>query len=309
MATRRGKASGEGVVRLDWPVEVIGGGGETYAWHQAGSNICLDFHGDPARARLAVFSDGNHHMALLDCLDRFACDNGDLPVFYATTPPGVVANMLKKGGLRMGNLTIQITPHVFISPPEILDGLVADGLMSGHIPFARNQGNVLLVRKGNPKGIYGIGDLAREDVRLFLSNPETEKASFAAYRVTLGAMAQEAAAGKDFLDGKIARGEVVFGERIHHREAPQAVADGTVDAAMVFYHLGLRYLRIFADVFDVVPLGGSMERPDPAPGNVVSQTHVGLVGDGGEWGARLLTFLLSATARDIYGHHGLLPMD
>ena len=29
-----------------------------------GSNWVLDFHGDPHRAGLAIFSDGNHHMAL-----------------------------------------------------------------------------------------------------------------------------------------------------------------------------------------------------------------------------------------------------
>ncbi|EPR35488.1 hypothetical protein dsat_2189 [Alkalidesulfovibrio alkalitolerans DSM 16529] len=295
--------------RLDWPEERAGRSGDGVRWLQPESNICLDFHGDPARARLAVFSDGNHHMALLQCLDWFARDNGDLPVFYATTPPGVVAAMLRSGGLHLGNLTISATPHVFISPPEILDGLVADGFMRGHIPFVRNQGSVILTQKGNPKGIVGIADLAREDVRLFLSNPKTEKASFAAYHATLRAMAPEALAASGFPDDKIARGEVLFGESIHHREAPQAVADGKADAAMVFYHLALRYLRIFPDVFDAVPLGGSVERPDPASGNVVSLTHAGLVGDGGKWGARLLSFLSSATAHDIYRRHGLLPMD
>jgi len=95
--------------------------------------------------------------------------------------------MLRKGGLQMGNLVIRVSPHVFISPPEILDNLVADRFMSEHSPFVRNQGNVLLVKKGNPKHIFKVSDLRREDVRLFLSNPEAEKASFTAYYNTLKA--------------------------------------------------------------------------------------------------------------------------
>jgi ABC-type sulfate transport system substrate-binding protein len=165
----------------------------------------------------------------------------------------------------------------------------------------------LLVKKGNPKHIFQVSDLIRGDVRLFLSNPETEKASYTAYRNTLKALASGQTANPDFLDEKIAQGQVFFGKRIHHREAPQAVTEGSADAAVVFYHLALRYLRIFQDLFDVVPLGGSVEKPEPLPGNVVGKTHMGLVGDGGVWGRRLISFLGSKQAMEIYRHHGLRP--
>ena len=74
-------------------------------------------------------------------------------IFYATTPPGPIVNMLKIGGLQLGNLIIKINPHVFISPPNILDGLIDQEVMTAHAPFIMNRGNVLLVRKGNPKRI------------------------------------------------------------------------------------------------------------------------------------------------------------
>lgn len=112
----------------------------------------------------------------------------------------------------------------------------------------------------------------------------------------------------------------MFGACIHHREAPRAVAGG---AAVVFYHLALRYRRIFPEFFVIVPLGGTVEDPDPLalidflflnaarsdplPGNPVGRTHIGLASDGGAWGARLVSFLFSAPAMDIYRHHGLLP--
>ncbi len=293
---------------LDWPEERTGTATRFVRWSEPKSNICLDFHGDPTTAQLVVFSDGNHHMALRDCLDLFQLQNGGLGVFYATTPPAPIVNMLKTGGLHLGNLIISVAPHVFISPLEVLDALVTQGFMSCHAPFVRNQGNVLLVQKGNPKQISSVVDLTREDVRLFLSNPETEKASFMAYSRTLKALAATQGALSDFLDVKIAQGRVLFGQRIHHREAPQAVATGAVDVAVVFYHLALRYLRIFPEHFDAVPLGGSIDAPAPLPGNVVGTTHMGLVCDGGPWGRSLLDFLGSMPAMEIYQRHGLLPV-
>jgi hypothetical protein len=46
--------------------------------------------------------------------------------------------------------------------------------------------------------------------------------------------------------GKSAFGQTaVWGQRIHHREAPEALADGQADAAIVYFHLALRYTGIF----------------------------------------------------------------
>ena len=304
--TQQEYSSEKDMFYLDWPEEQAGGDSRYFRWLQPASNICLDFHGDPVQAQLVVFSDGNHHMALRDCLELFERQNKDLSgIFYATTPPGPIVKMLRNGGLQMGNLVISVSPNVFISPPEILDRLVADGLMSEHISFVRNQGNVLLVKKGNPKHIFKVSDLARGDIRLFLSNSETEKASFTAYYNTLKAIASDETANPGFLDEKITQGQVLFGKCIHHREAPQAVAEGSVDVAVVFYHLALRYLRIFPDLFEAVPLGGSIEKPEPLPGNNPCKTHMGLVGDGGVWGSKLVSFLGSKQAMEIYQHHGL----
>ncbi|MEW6669274.1 MAG: substrate-binding domain-containing protein [Thermodesulfobacteriota bacterium] len=294
---------------LEWPEEQAGENSRFLRWVHPGSNICLDFHGDPSKAQLVVFSDGNHHMALRDCLDLFLQRNiGLSQVFYATTPPGPLVDMLRNGGLKMGNLVLRVSPHVFISPPEVLDRLVADGFMAGHIPFVRNRGNVLLVKKGNPKRIHGVSDVMRGDVRLFLSNPETEKASFTAYYNTLKALASGLNANQDFPDGKIAQGQVLFGSRIHHREAPQAVADDRADVAVVYYHLALRYVRIFPSLFELVPLGGTASHPQPVAGNSIGLTHAGLVGDGGEWGAAFTRFLSTRAVGEIYAHHGLLPI-
>ena len=49
-----------------------------------------------------------------------------------------------KGVLCLGNLDLSIRPHVFISPPHILEQLQAAGFIQTHGLLARNQGSVLL---------------------------------------------------------------------------------------------------------------------------------------------------------------------
>jgi hypothetical protein len=291
------------VALLPWPAErACAAAAAPFA--QPLSNLCLDLHGDPQAARLAVFSDGNHHMALHEALQAFAAAHPEVvDVFYATTPPRVVVEALAAGGIALGNLTVTVRPHVFISPPAVLDGLLAQGRLASHRPLAGSRGNVLLVAKDNPRGIRGIADLARSDVRVFLSNPQTEKVSYTVYANTLRAIGGRLGLGLDFLDGG-PHPRVVYGESIHHREAPQAVADGRADAALVFHHLALRYTRIFPEAFASVPLTPEGEHD---PGQQKSRVHVGLIGDGGAWGARLVEFLLGPQVATIYRRHGLAP--
>ena len=288
---------------LNWPGEYadVPRAG-TAAFMQPASNICLDLHGDPQRARLQVFSDGNHHMALEQALREFlAAHPRAADVFYVTTPPRVVVEALQAGLIRIGNLTLTVSPHVFISPPEVLEKLAAEGRVRAHRAYARNLGSALLVTKANPKRIAGIADLARADVRVFLSNPVTEAVSYQAYARTLRAVASREGVELDFLDAAGAHPRVVHGEAIHHREAPQCVADGRADVAVVYHHLALRYTRIFPDIFAMLPLGRGAGS-DSA--HVVNDLHIGLVGDGGAWGARLVEFMTGARVAAIYAGHG-----
>lgn len=292
------EASGEG---LTWPDERARHDAVPEFSHR-GSNLCLDFHGDPARAGLVVYSDGNHHMALGECLERFlAARPAAADVFYATTPPRPLVEALRAGRLRVGNLEISARPHLFISPPQVLEPLVRDGLLNSPVPIARGRGNVLLVKAGNPKRLRDVRDLARGDVTLFMSNPKTESVSYTLYAETLRRLSRRAGAILPYLEGE-ARG-VVYGSLIHHREAPQALADGGADAAIVFSHLALRYTRIFPGRFEIVPLAG-----DGDPDNLAGETHAALVGDGGAWGRRALELLAGAEGAAIYAAHGLEPL-
>jgi len=292
---------------LTWPAETLSSSRSIPEWHHPGSNICLDFHGDPINAGLAVFSDGNHHMALRETLALFQKNHPDAQqIFYVTTPPGPVLLLLKHGSLQIGNFILSAKPHVFISPPAVLDKLVREGYMQRHMPFMRNQGSVLLVKKGNPKNISGVADLRREDIMLFLSNPETETVSYQGYVDTLVGLAARENVDLSFLTADLPSPKICYGEQIHHREAPQAIIDGRADVAVMYYHLALRYTRIFPDLFTMIPLGGTVEQPQPFPENVIGLSHAGLIGDGGEWGPLFLDFLASDAVSQIYAHHGLL---
>jgi len=95
------------MVSLNWPAEMLADDIVGQTWMHPESNICLDFHGDPGKAQLVIFSDGNHHMALQKALDQFQKQCPDCRhIFYVTTPPGPIVNFLRGGDLRIGNLVL-----------------------------------------------------------------------------------------------------------------------------------------------------------------------------------------------------------
>jgi len=287
--------------RLNWPIEAShGASSQGFRWNQAGSNLCLDFHGDPTTAKLVIFSDGNHHMALEACCQAFLQRHPEITdIFYATTPPKVISESVLQEGLLMGNLRLNVVPNVFISPPNILDKLVAEKRMTEHRAFASSCGNVLLVKKGNPKNIKGVADLLRDDVLLTMSNPITEAASYAVYAQTLLGVAKEqgldVAAISKIIDKDST--QIIFGESIHHREVPQTIFSERADVAIVYYHLALRYTRIFPNDFEFVELETNA--------NICSDYHIGLIDNGGEWGKSFLDFMFNKEALSLYVKHGL----
>ena len=247
-------------------------------------------------------------MALQESLDLFLKLNpGVIDVFYATTPPNVLLNYLDRKGLQLGNLKLSRLPHIFISPENVLNQLRSKSYIDQYHAFMESKGNVLLVRKDNPKNISGIQDTLRDDVTLFISNPQTEKASYQVYFDTFQALAEEQGLSWEILSSKLTSRNTgtVFGERIHHREAPQALYDNRADVAMVYYHLALRYTHIFPDEFDIIPLGGSIQQPQPSAANITTTYYVGLMKEPGNWGQQFMEFLFSEQVTDIYHKLGL----
>lgn len=296
---------------LSWPVEQAGSSqAQHYCWSQVCSNLALDFHGDPNAAGVTLFADGNHHMALQQALAVFVERNPEVnDVFYITLPPGVLLEIVEKGGLSLGNLSLSVKPDLLLGPQAILQKPELKNLIVASTVFIRNQGSVLLVRKGNPKNINGVTDLMRDDIRLFISSPVNEKVSHNVYRDTLIALAKEQ--GDDFqamaqrID--VLNENVIYGEAVHHREAPQSLISNCSDVAVVYYHLALRYIRIFPDEFEILMLTGTIDEPKTSLANPAADIHMARFANENSWGGRLYDFLQSSEVRDIYCLHGLRP--
>ena len=285
---------------LPWPREAARPPAESSAdMTIAPSNIALDLHGDPAVARLHVFSDGNHHMALAETVAAFLDPYPEAQdVFYLTTPPRISIEAMRSGVIRLGNLSVSSAAHVVIGPEGPLAQHAAEGRITGHVPFMRSTGNVILRRRGDPKGVRGLRDIFRDDVRLAISNPVTEAASFAVYAediVGIGSADSAPEATMAWLTGA----HVVKSRMIHHREIPELLAADAADASIVYRHLGLRYARVFPDIFETSAIID--------PGNVTVY-HAGLAGDAGAFGAAFLSFLQSDIVADIYRSHGLAAL-
>lgn len=292
--------------RLNWPAEIANPREATAGFSHPDSNIVLDLHGDPLRAGLTVFSDGNHHMALEECLAAFLSEQPEaVDVFYATTPPRILLNALRDGAVRIGNLSLSVRPHVFIGPEDILDQMMASGDMTAHLPFAQSRGNVLLIRRSNPRAVTGLSDLLRPDVRLALSNPKTEAASHSVYRNTILDLARAAGEDEAPYRALLDSGSFVSSRLIHHREIPQILVDDLADVSVVYFHLALRFARIFGDQIDFVPLPHLAGNTTGVKANHTTRYHIGLIAGGGDWGPECLKFMTGAVAAEIYNRHGL----
>lgn len=265
---------------LEWPRESTIADGPSQLHTQAGANICLDIHGNPMSADLLVFSDGNHHMALQQSLLQFSESTG-VEVCYLTLPPGIYKSLLVHGRLQLGNLQLDLHADILISPSEIFQNLPH---LCAH-QFARSKAIDLLYDKRR----FNSNNLWTGTKKLFISNPHTERLSYQVYQHALQSAAQNRA-----LPAWI----IHHGEGIHHREAPQAVAQEQVDAAVVYSHLALRYRRIFPEIFHSAELyrhdHKNCSRYCIAPLNKKPCSQA------------LVEFFLSTTVADIYQQHGLL---
>lgn len=287
-----------------WPSELARPThGDDWHWRDAGSNCALDFHGSPARARLTLFSDGNHHMALAETLRAFVSTYPDVDdVFYVTLPPPVLVELLQARRFFLGNLQLDLQPTAFVGPRGFMER-VADHIPRLTLPraFARSRGQALLIRRGNPKRILEPTDVFRDDVRLFISNPNRERASYDVYAETLIRQAAQAGLDADRVRAQLESGQdnIVHGEHVHHREAPAAIADGRADAAILYQHLALRYCRVFQDEFEMIEFHN---HPDTAA--IRTEYFVTAV-EHDVWGERVAAFLFEHAARNAYTYHGL----
>jgi hypothetical protein len=220
---------------------------------------------------LVIFTEGNHLMVLLseDIVGAFPSwaksqpQYADLDVdniVVVTLPQPVVVQMIRTGGIALGNLTLDVSrksgfyPDIVMAGPEPLREVRKLGAIEPQARyFSRNRGPALLVRKGNPLGIHGLADITRTGARIGLPNA-VEAAARARYRTTL-----EGLIGKSAADAIFAAEVPDFPGRLGvvHRDLPEMVARGYADVAFTQYHLISYWTRIFPRHFELVPVSGA----------------------------------------------------
>jgi hypothetical protein len=264
---------------LEWPAD---SGHMEPSLSEPTANLLNDLHAEISECDMVLTTAGNYHMALRDLWQRYLSmfpDDAPLRNWYYTTSPPVAKQQIVNGLVQFGNLRARCRPQVAVGPKGLIDSLVHAGYTNGDsVPVSKTRGNVLLVKRGNPKHVATIWDLGRSDVRIITPNPEAEGGSFTLYARSVYDIARD---DRNPPPGMTARSlfNLIFnnagndpqkwltGRRIHHREIPWSVACGRADAGVFFYHLARHAVNTFPDLFDIIPLGGTPTDPRPIRGN------------------------------------------
>jgi len=217
---------------------------------------------------LVIFTEGNHLMVLSsdDIYGAFPAwaksqpqfANLDLTnVLLVTLPQPTLVQMMRAGGVALGNLTLDVNrasgfyPDIFMGYPEPLRQLHELGIIEPQARFfCKNRGVALLVRKGNPLAIHGLADVVRRGARIALPDSGDVRAKCLAAAGEL--------IGKPAADVLVAA-ETTFPGRlgIMHRDLPEMLARGYADVAFTWYHLASSWARIFPDHFEFVSVPGA----------------------------------------------------
>jgi len=125
----------------------------------------------PQEAGLILWLAGNQFFAMDDVVQAFQKLNPEVSVGLITLPPGLIADAILAGGWRYEGKDYPGRPDVYASVNlGHLQKLRQAGLMDNYATYMHNEMQIM-VAKGNPKRVLGIGDLARADVKTSMPNP------------------------------------------------------------------------------------------------------------------------------------------
>src|SRR5215467_9151571 len=261
---------------------------------------------------LVIFTEGNHLMVLSsdDIYGAFPAWAKSQPqyadldltnVLLVTLPQPILVQMIRTGGVALGNLTLDVSrtsglyPDIVMGYQEPLRQLHQLGVIEPQARFfCKNRGVALLVRKGNPLGIHDLADVVRTGARIALSDSGDVRAKcLAAAEELLGKPAAAAlVAAESSFPGRLG---------IMHRDLPEMVARGYADVAFTWYHLVSYWARIFPNHFEFAAVPGA----EP----FFTQIAFARVNDPMRSGAmKAFDEFFFSRARDVYPRYDFAPM-
>jgi ABC-type molybdate transport system substrate-binding protein len=186
-------------------------------------------------ANLTLWLAGNQFFAMEDVIHAFQKQYpkaGNIGLI--TLPPGILLKAINAGGWTYEGKPYPMQPDVYASVQlGHLKVLKAKGTMDKYLIYIHNALN-LVVAKGNPRKIHGIDDLGRDDLKIMLPNPLTEGImTFYAKKVLINHKLWDKLSGGKECKSCDPTPNVHF-TSVHHREIPDGLKAGTVDAGIIF---------------------------------------------------------------------------
>jgi len=253
-------------------------------------------------AKLTMWLAGNQFFAMEDVVHSFQkTDPGVGNVAVITMPPGMIVNAIIAGGWRYKGKDYPMQPDLYASVDlGHLEALRDKGKMAQYMIYARNKLEIV-VAPGNPKGIKGLDDLARPDLRVMLPNPITEGiAKFYMKKALIRhGIWDKLTGGKECEACQVT--PTTYFTAVHHREIPEALKAGTIDAGIV-WSSEVAYAKQIGISVQGVPL-------PPADSFVNEVVYlIGPVTSGAhpKAASQYMRFLASAAGQDVYARYGFI---
>ncbi|MTV26720.1 molybdate ABC transporter substrate-binding protein [Nitriliruptoraceae bacterium ZYF776] len=209
---------------------------------------------------LRVFAAASLTDAFEELARRMEADHPDLDVVNNSASSSTLATQLTEGA----------AADVFASADDTQMQVVVDeGLANGPTTFASNL-LAIAVEPGNPLGITGLSDLARDDVVLVLAAPEVPAGQYAAEALQNAGV--EVSPSSLEVDVRATLGKVTLGEA----DAAIVYASDIVGAGDAIEGVDLPVEDDVVATYPVVALGGA---PNPEAARAFVEL---LLGDGGQ---------------------------
>jgi molybdate transport system substrate-binding protein len=250
-------------------------------------------------ADLILFIAGNQFMVMEELLSAFQKRYPDIKkIFYETLPPGLELKQILAGGARFGNMEIRVIPDIYTAVSnEAMQELLKRGLIKEYFVYLHNR-IVLMVRKGNPAGIKGVKDLARDELRISQPGPLED---ITRYIIEM----YKKAGGEEFvhriMEEKRAEGTTIF-TLVHHRETPLRIVKGTADVGPV-WATEVIYAKNQGLPIDMVEVGEEFDQREKVNYFITILNNA----PHPENAEKFLEFIKSSEAQEIYAKYGFVP--
>ncbi len=287
-----------------WAAKKDAGQGHDYRTFHSNGEIDYGQISDSYSADLVMYLAGNQFMVMEDLIKDFQSAHSEVKTVYVETiPPGQIfkKQLLKQGEIN-GEKT-SMTPDLFASVNiNHLRKLKGKGLIDEHIIYIHNKLE-LMVAKGNPKGINGPQDLARDDLLQSHPNPLTE-GIFKFYGSTMLKdlnLHEKVTGGKKCKSCWAVEGKTWFTSR-HHRETPHRIENGEADVGIV-WTTEVAYAKQQGRPIEGVPIPAPLNKQDKV-GYAIGPLSKAKNSDNAK---RFLSYLATEQAQNIYAAYGFVP--